>query len=224
MGVLGQNQVDLLRVDLGVVGLPQQMLDAGAISTIPGGGPDTEEAFGAINRGEYAAIVYPAWYTSRFVDYMPDLEGDVAIAPAPVVDGGDVATIGGGGTGTAVVESSEKKDFAAEWLAFAKLSPEANVAVWQVLGFDPVNMEVWEDTEVTHDPENKFNKYFRTNMFDVLNEVKDEIGHFEGFTNPNLPKLDDIFTTVTWTQIFENGVDPQEALDQAQRDLENQIG
>ncbi|MBO3102115.1 ABC transporter substrate-binding protein [Cellulomonas fengjieae] len=204
--------------------LEQRMLDAGAISTIPGGGPDTDEAFGAINRGDYAAIVYPAWYTSRFVDYMPDLAGDVAIAPAPVIEGGDVATIGGGGTGTAVIESSKKKDFAAEWLAFAKLSPEANVAVWEVLGFDPVNMSVWENEAVTHNPDNKFNKYFKTNLFDVLNEVKADIGHFGAFTNPNLPKVDDIFTTVTWTQIFENGMAPQEALDQAQKDLENQIG
>lgn len=204
--------------------IEQGMLEAGAISTIPGGSPDSEEAFGAINRGDYAAIVYPAWYTSRFVDYMPDLSGDVAIAPAPVMDGGEVATIGGGGTGTAVVESSPKKDFAAEWLAFAKLSPEANVAVWEVLGFDPVNMAVWEDEEVTHNPENKFNMYFQTNLFDVLNEVKDEIGHFEAFTNPNLPAVDNIFTTSTFTEIFENGVPPQEALDQAQADLENQIG
>ena len=204
--------------------LEQRMLEAGAISPIPGGSPDDEQAFGVINSGEYAAVVYPAWFSSRFVDYMPDLEGDVAIAPAPVVEGGDVATIGGGGTGTAVVESSEHKDFAAEWLAFAKLSPEANVAVWQVLGFDPVNMSVWEDESVTHDPENKFNKYFKTNMFDVLNEVKDEIGHFEGFANPNLPAVNNVFTTVTWTEIFENGVAPQQALDQAQKDLENEIG
>ncbi|MDT0164412.1 extracellular solute-binding protein [Actinotalea sp. AC32] len=200
------------------------MLDAGAISTIPGGSPDSEEAFGAINRGDYAAIVYPAWYTSRFVDYMPDLAGDVAIAPAPVVDGGEVATIGGGGTGTAVTEASPDKEFAAEWLAFAKLSPEANVAVWEVLGFDPVNMSVWEDDEVTHNPDNKFNQYFQTNLFDVLNEVKGDIGHFDAFTNPNLPALDNMFTTVTWTEIFENGVEPQQALDQAQADLENQIG
>ena len=204
--------------------IEQGMLDAGALSTIPRGSPDSEEAFGAINRGDYAAIVYPAWYTSRFVDYMPDLSGDVAIAPAPVMDGGEVATIGGGGTGTAVVESSPNKDFAAEWLAFAKLSPEANVAVWEVLGFDPVNMAVWEDDEVTHNPENKFNMYFQTNLFDVLNEVKDEIGHFEAFTNPNLPAVDNIFTTSTFTEIFENGVPPQDALDQAQADLENQIG
>ena len=204
--------------------IEQGMLDAGALSAIPRGSPASEEAFGAINRGDYAAIVYPAWYTSRFVDYMPDLSGDVAIAPAPVMDGGEVATIGGGGTGTAVVESSPNKDFAAEWLAFAKLSPEANVAVWEVLGFDPVNMAVWEDDEVTHNPENKFNMYFQTNLFDVLNEVKDEIGHFEAFTNPNLPAVDNIFTTSTFTEIFENGVPPQDALDQAQADLENQIG
>ena len=204
--------------------IEQGMLEAGAISTIPGGGPDTEEAFGAINRGDYAAIVYPAWYTSRFVDYMPDLAGDVAIAPAPVIEGGEVATIGGGGTGTAVIESSDKKDFAAEWLAFAKLSPEANVAVWQVLGFDPVNMAVWEDEAVTKDPENKFNKYFKTNLFDVLNDVKDDIGHFSGFTNPNLPAVDNMVTTVTWSQIFENGMEPEDALAQAQKDLENQIG
>jgi arabinosaccharide transport system substrate-binding protein len=135
-----------------------------------------------------------------------------------------VATIGGGGTGTAVIESSSKKDIAAEWLAFAKLSPEANVAVWEVLGFDPVNMAVWEDEEVTKNPENKFNKYFQTNLFDVLNSVKEDIGHFESFTNPNLPAVDNIFTTTTWTQIFENGVAPQDALDQAQKDLENEIG
>jgi arabinosaccharide transport system substrate-binding protein len=204
--------------------LEQTMQEAGAISTIPGGSPDAEEAYGAINNGDYAAIVYPAWYTSRFVDYMPDLAGDIAIAPAPVVEGAEVATIGGGGTGTAVPEASPNKDLAQEWLAFAKLSPEANVAVWEVLGFDPVNMSVWQDKEVTHNPENRFNKYFKTNLFDVLNQYKGDIGHFESFTNPNLPAVDDQLTTVTYNEIFENGVPAKAALDQAQSDLENQLG
>lgn len=204
--------------------LEQTMQEAGAISTIPGGSPDTEEAYGAINNGDYAAAVYPAWFTSRFVDYMPDLAGDIAIAPAPVVEGAEVATIGGGGTGTAVPEASPNKDIAQEWLAFAKLSPEANVAVWEVLGFDPVNMSVWQDEEVTHNPKNRFNKYFQTNLFDVLNQYKGDIGHFESFTNPNLPEVDDQMTTVTYTEIFENGVPAKDALDQAQSDLENQLG
>jgi len=206
------------------ISMLQDMQEAGAISTIPGGSPDDEEAFGAINNGDFAAIVYPAWYTSRFVDYMPDLAGKVAIAPAPVVEGGEVKTIGGGGTGTAVIASSEVADVASEWLAFAKLSPEANVAVWEELGFDPVNMSVWEDEAVTHNPDNKFNQYFQTNLFDVLNGVKDGIGHWQSFAAPNWPSVDNLFRTVTLNEVFESGVPAQEALDQAQSDLENELG
>ncbi|MFC7404103.1 ABC transporter substrate-binding protein [Georgenia alba] len=204
--------------------LQQEMLESGATSTIPGGSPDIEEAYGAINDGNFAAIVYPAWYTSRFVDYMPDLSGDIAIAPAPVMEGGEYDTIGGGGTGTAVIASSPDAEIAADWLAFAKLSPEANVAVWEVLGFDPVNMAVWEDQEVTHAEDNEYNQYFQTNLFDVLNEVQGNIGHFDGFTNPAWPAIDDIFTTVTLTEVFENGTPAQDALDQTQADLQNQLG
>ncbi|HYQ77159.1 ABC transporter substrate-binding protein [Cellulomonas sp.] len=201
----------------------QAMVEAGAISPIPGSSPDDEEAYGAIARGDFAAIVYPAWYTSRFVDYMPELAGKVAIAPAPVVPGSDTLTIGGGGTGTAVAADSPVGDLAAEWLAFAKLSPEANVAVWEVLGFDPVNMAVWDDEEVTRNPENQFNQYFTTNLFDVLNEVKDGIGHFASFASPDLPAVNSRFGTVTLTEIYESGVPAREALEQAQRELQNEL-
>src|SRR5690606_30265755 len=93
----------------------QEMQDAGAISTIPGGSPDSEEAYGAINDGDYAAIVYPAWYTSRYVDYMPDLAGKIASAPAPQIEGAEVLTIGGGGTGTSVMAASESQQPASEF-------------------------------------------------------------------------------------------------------------
>ncbi len=201
----------------------QDMVETGAIAPIPGSSPDDEEAYGSIARGDFAAIVYPAWYTSRFVDYMPDLAGKVAIAPAPVVAGSDTLTIGGGGTGTAVAAGSPVRDLAAEWLAFAKLSPEANVAVWEVLGFDPVNMAVWEDEEVTRDPDNQFNQYFTTNLFDVLNQVKDGIEHFESFGSPDLPAVNSRFGTVTLTEIYESGVPAREALEQAQRELKNEL-
>src|SRR5690606_11624938 len=68
---------------VGTISMLQDRQEAGAIAAIPGGSPDDELAYGAINDGEFAAIVYPAWYTSRYVDYMPDLAGKVAIAPAP---------------------------------------------------------------------------------------------------------------------------------------------
>ncbi|MCZ4301910.1 ABC transporter substrate-binding protein [Microbacterium oxydans] len=202
----------------------QDMKESGAISTIPGGSPDSEEAFGAINDGDYAAVVYPAWYTSRFVDYMPDLAGKIAIAPAPQIEGSEVLTIGGGGTGTAVMAGSGKKEIASEFAAYSKLSLEANVKVWEELGFDPVNMSVWEDEKVTKNPDNKFNQYFQTNLFDVLNSVKDGIGHFESFSNASLPTVDNQFRTVTLNEIYENGTPADEALDQAQTDLQNELG
>lgn len=202
----------------------QGMKEAGALSTIPGGSPDSEEGYGAINNGDYAAIVYPAWYTSRYVDYMPDLAGKIAIAPAPQVEGSDTLTIGGGGTGTAVLAGGEQQDLASEFLAFAKLSPEANKAVWEVLGFDPVNMSLWEDEAITHNPDNKFNKYFQTNLFDVLNSVKDGIGHFDSFSNENLPTVDNWFRTVALNEIYENGTPAKDALEQAQSDLQNELG
>lgn len=204
--------------------MQRDMQVAGAIGTIPGGSPDSEEGYGAINRGDFAAIVYPAWYTSRFADYMPDLAGKVAIAPAPTTDNPAVRTIGGGGTGAAIPRSGKHADLAAQWLAFAKLSPEANVAVWEVLGFDPVNMSVWEDKAVTHKPDNKFNKYFTTNLFDVLNSVKDGIGHFKSFSDPNLPPVNTTFTTTTFNEIYENGTPVKEALDKAEADLKNELG
>ena len=58
----------------------------------------------------------------------------------------------------------------------------------------------------------------------MLNQYKGDIGHFESYTNENLPAVDDQFTTVTYSQVFEKGVPAEEALDQAQSDLENQLG
>jgi arabinosaccharide transport system substrate-binding protein len=93
-----------------------------------------------------------------------------------------------------------------------------------VLGFDPVNMSLWEDGSITHNPDNKFNKYFQTNLFDVLNSVKDGIGHFESFSNENLPTVDNWFRTVTLNEIYESGTPAKDALDKAQSDLQNELG
>ena len=99
----------------------------------------------------------PFWQTSRYTTYMTDLSGKVAIAAPPVFGDNDVVkTIGGGGTGTAVVASSPNADLAAEVFAYIKLSDEASNEIYNVLGFDPVNTAVWTDTALTENPDNQF--------------------------------------------------------------------
>lgn len=198
--------------------------DAGAAAVPPGGQPDTEEAYGAINKGDFAAMIMPEWFMSRFTAYMPELKGKIAIAPAPVIEGAEVKTVGGGGTGTAVPSASEHKELAAEFIAYAKLSKDGNEEIWRTLGFDPMNTAMWQDEAITKDPENEYVQYFKTNPFDSLNAVSDSIGLLRSATSPNSPSVNNLFTTETLNDIFESGTPVKDALGQAQSDLENELG
>lgn len=201
------------------------MQDTGAFETVPGGQPDNEEAYPSYNSGEYAVQIMPFWQTSRYTSYMSDLKGQVAIAPVPVFSetDGEVATIGGGGTGTAVVASGKNADLAAEVMAFIKLSEEANKEVWNVLGFDPVNTAVWSDTELTQNPDNQFVQFFTNYPFDTLNLVKDNIGTLQSYTDEKYPSINNEFCNVTLNSIFEDDMDVKEALQSSQETLENEF-
>lgn len=201
------------------------MQDTGAFATIPGGQPDNEEAYPSYNTGEYAVQIMPFWQTSRFTNYMTDLSGKVAIAAPPVWDeGDDVLSIGGGGTGTAVVASGKNAALAAEVFAFIKLSEEANEEVWNVLGFDPVNTDVWTDTALTQNPENKFVRFFTTYPFDALLEIRDGISYLDCTTDVKMPSINNEFCNVTLNNIFESGMDVREALERSQETLKNEFG
>lgn len=203
----------------------KDLYDANAIGTVPGGNPDTEEAYGAFNNGDFACAIMPMWQMSRYLNYMPDLAGQIAIAPAPVVEeGGDVLSVGGGETGTAVVADKENSDLAAEFLAYAKLSDAGNGQIWTLLGFDPCNTVVWDNEEITNDPDNAYIQYFQNNPFDVLREIRDGIAGLDSHASSSYPSVNTQFTTVTLNEIFENGTDVQTALDQAQADLQNELG
>lgn len=202
----------------------KDLYDAHAIGTVPGGNPDKEEAYGAFNSGDFACAIMPMWQMSRYTSYMQDLAGKIAIAPAPVVENTKAKSVGGGGTGTAVVAGKDNADLAAEFLAYAKLSKDGAVEIWDLLGFDPCNKEVWSDDSVTKNPDNQFVKYFKNNPFDVLKEIEDGIAGLESHSASAYPSINNNFTTVTLNAIFEDGTDVKTALDQAQSDLENELG
>lgn len=203
----------------------KDMQEAGAIATVPGGNPDTEEAYGSFNNGDYAVAIMPIWQMSRYTGYMPDLEGKVAIAAPPVFDeSSEVKTVGGGGTGTAVVAGKDNAELAAEFLAYAKCSEEGNEQIWTLLGFDPCNTSVWENEEVTHAEDNIYNQYFANNAFDVLNALKENIGGLSALTSSKYSSINTEFCTITLNSIFEDGEDVESALETAQQDLANELG
>lgn len=200
------------------------MQDTGAFATVPGGQPDHEEAYPFYNSGEYAVQIMPFWQTSRFVNYMSDLNGKVAIAPVPIWGDKDAAaTVGGGGTGTAIVKSSQNAELAAEVMAWIKLSEDASVEIWNVLGFDPVNTVVWEDTSLTQNPENQFVKYFINPPFDALLKTRDGIGMLKSYTSEMYPSINNEFTNITLNNIYENGMEVRDALELSQETLMNEF-
>ncbi|MEF7436732.1 extracellular solute-binding protein [Paenibacillus lautus] len=201
--------------------LLKDLQDNNVIATIAGGQPDTEEAYGEFNAGNYATAFMPLWQMSRYTNYMSDLSGKIAIAPIPVIEKGMPRSVGGGGTGTVVTKTAKDVQLAKDFLAFAKLSLDANKEIWNTLGFDPVNMDVWEMKDVTHNAENQFVKYFVNNPFDVLNEIRDEIRLIKSTSAS--PTINNVLCTTTFNEIFEDGKDITEALNDAQKQIEQEL-
>ncbi|PZD96342.1 ABC transporter substrate-binding protein [Paenibacillus sambharensis] len=203
------------------LGILKDLQQNNVLATVAGGQPDTEEAYGEFNTGSYASAMMPFWFMSRYVNYMPDLQGKIAIAPIPVIEQGMSSSYGGGGTGTVVTKQAKDAQLAKDFLAFAKLTLDANINIWNTLGFDPVNTELWTQEDITHNKDNKFVQYFQNNPFEVLNEIKDGISLIK--STPASPTINNELYTTTLNEIFENDRDVTEALNAAQSQIEQQL-
>lgn len=197
--------------------LIRKWVDEGIIGTIPTGNADTPEGKAAVINGDVAAVGYPLWYMSRFTDEMANWAGKIAIAPLPVFDANSYKSVGLGGTGTTVYKKSPNSDLAAQFVVWAKLSPEGSAGLWKNIGFDPVNKLVTQDKSITTDPNNKFLKYFASNPFDVLAAVSDKM--FAVKTMQNSGIINDYLSATTWNKIYVEKVDPKTELDATQNEM-----
>ena len=194
----------------------------GIDQTIPGRHPDTEEGWGALNAGEYATVIRPLWMMSRYTNYMDNLDGKIALAPAPTFEGSEIVSFGGGGTGTVISKDCPNIDLAGRWLTYAKLSKIANEQIWNVLGFDPVNTSLWDDEALTHNPDNMYVKYFQTNPFDVLKEIEPKMGIVK--STSGVPAVNNIWGTVTSEELFNTDKPIEDLLKEAQEQAMNELG
>ncbi|TVY07885.1 ABC transporter substrate-binding protein [Paenibacillus cremeus] len=184
---------------------------------MPGGNTGAEEFFTYMNKGGAASLIMPMWYMSRFLEYMPDLKGKVLVRPMPVWEKGNVRSAGMGGTGTAVTKQSKNQDLAMKFLAYAKLSKESNIRIWQELKFDPIRWDVWNDPELQ-----KPDPYFSNEkIFNVLLDMKDEI------KSPNMSELssasqDLVNSNVMFKALKDQSQTPEQALKAAADELRKQ--
>lgn len=185
----------------------------------PGGGHHAEEYFGYMNDGGAASVVMPMWYMGRFTDYMEDLKGKIEIRPLPRWEDGGNRSAGAGGTGTVVTNQSEHTELAKEFLAYAKLSEEGNIALWKVLGFDPPRWDVWDSPEIMED--NKFYQYFNDDIFEILLDIREEIDSIH-ITEKNPLVQQQLTTNVLNNVLRQQSQAAEEALKQAADEIRNQ--
>ncbi|QKS72835.1 sugar ABC transporter substrate-binding protein [Paenalkalicoccus suaedae] len=186
----------------------------------PGGFHHAEEYYGFMNDGGSASLMMPMWYMGRFTDYMPDLKGKMQIRPLPTWEEGGNRSAGMGGTGTVVTNQTEHPDLATEFLAFAKLTPESNIKLWEILGFDPPRFDVWDSQEM-NEP-NEFYDYFHDDIFEILLSIRDEINELN-ITEYNPDVAQELESNVYHSVLREQSQTPQEALEQAAEAVRSRI-
>ncbi len=201
-----------------MIKMQQKWLKEGVAMTSPGGQVDMEEGFANIGDEKIASFPKALWFMSRFLNYMPEMKGKFAIAPCPVYKAGQPRSVGIGGTGTIVSTQSKHADLAAEFIAWAKLSKEGNIGIWETLGFDPCNMSLWKDTSITHDTSNKYIQFFKTNPFDVLNSIANEIGAIK--VNAISPTINEQINLTVLVNCLEQNADVDSELKAAQQEID----
>ena len=188
-------------------------VEEGIFVTMPGGFCHSEEWYAYMNAGNVASIAMPLWYLNRFTDYMPDLNGKMAVTTMPVWTEGGANSCGLGGTGTSLTNQCKNPELAAEFLYFAKISYDGAINTWVDLGFDPLRNDVYTDAKMT--APNVFTDYFGSEVYQVMNDTAASIASLST-SNPLYPEaLTQVQKTVMFSVLGEKTKTPEQALKDA---------
>lgn len=177
-------------------------------SISPGGQHHDPSYYEFMNAGKSASIWMPQWYMIRFTEFMPDLEGKIAVRPLPAFEEGGFVSTMGGGTGTAITKQIDpaKLDVAMEFLESAKLTYDANVRIWTEFGFDPFRLDVYDDPALQ-----EAIPYF--NNEPVLQNIKGMLDHLAPeYTGPRYPETMNLLNEKVAFGTLDEGKVPEELL------------
>lgn len=198
----------------------QWLLDGvneGIFVTMPGGFCHSEEWYAYMNEGNVASIAMPLWYLNRFTDYMPDLDGKMAVRTMPVWSEGGANSCGLGGTGTSVTNQAANIELCKDFLYFSKMIREGAIATWTELGFDPLRNDVYTDEKMT--APNVFTDYFGDDVYQVMNDTAASIASLST-SNPLYPKALTLVQKIVMFEVLsEQSKTPAESLQYAAEQL-----
>ena len=204
----------------------QRWLDEGVAEVSPDGNIDLDAGYQNIMEDNVVAFPKAMWYMSRFMNYMSKSSGAASpqdgkwyIAKCPVFEKGQKCSVGMGGTGTVVTQQSKNKELAAEWLCYAKMSPDGEKHIWEELGFDVCNSSLWTDAAFADNENNPYNTFFVNKPYDVLADIGlDNIGMISVVKIS--PVIRERMQGITQKEILLENRDVDEALADAQAAIE----
>ena len=194
-------------------------MDDGIAIPMPGGGNASEIFYEFFNNSGAASVILPMWYMSRLTEYMPDLSGKIAVRPMPVWDPEDTeayTTACTGGNGAVITNQCESPELAKDSLYFCKMSYDAQVQCYEMLGYAPYRTDAWEDPALQIELPYFCNENVFKNVSESLKKAN-AIHNFalvpEAFNAVSSNVMYNVFETKTQT--------PAEALTEAAEALRN---
>ena len=76
------------------------------------------------------------------------------------------------------------------------------------------NTSLWTQDDFAHNTSNQYNTFFRNYPYDVLASIKDDIGKIS--VTKISPTINEQICTTTLNEVLEDGMDVDEALQEAQ--------
>ncbi|MBK8027502.1 MAG: carbohydrate ABC transporter substrate-binding protein [Chloroflexi bacterium] len=189
----------------------------GIARPVSGGNHHSADNYLDLTEGRVASLWMPQWYMTRFPDNMSSALAAVEVVrPMPIFEEGGYTTTMGGGTGTVITNQIDpsKVELAKEFLAFAKLTYDANVALWTDLGFDPMRVDVYEDPALLITMDDFMGEVPFTYIKAGLGNVAPE------YTGPFYPEIATIFQTTVLYDLLENQMAPDEVIAAALSELQ----
>ncbi|MFS8573559.1 MAG: extracellular solute-binding protein, partial [Clostridia bacterium] len=170
--------------------------------------------YGAMQADAFAVHLGAPWYQGFMKDNAASLAGKWKMMPLPVfADGSGAPTATHGGTGTVITNQSRYPDIAWEFIKFANLTVEGQIAAFNMANLFPTYTPAWTDDRLY-----RTDDYFSGQRpAEIISQVAPLIPPLNN--SPYWPEVTDAFTRLVITPVLQNTT----TIDRAMQDFRREV-